>query len=72
MKLNTVDWVAMVLVIVGGLNWGLVGAFKFNLVDTIFGEMSAVSRVVYVLVGLSAIYLVYTASKLMNGSKSAL
>jgi uncharacterized membrane protein YuzA (DUF378 family) len=70
MKLNAVDWVALVLVIVGGLNWGLVGAFKFNLVDTIFGDMSALSRVVYVLVGLSAIYLVYTASKLMGHAKT--
>jgi uncharacterized membrane protein YuzA (DUF378 family) len=66
MKLNVVDWVAMVLVIVGGLNWGLVGAFEFNLVDTLFGEMSMLSRVVYVLVGLSAVYLVYTATKLAS------
>lgn len=64
MKLNVIDWVAMVLVIVGGLNWGLVGAFKFNLVDTLFGDMSTLSRLVYVLVGLSAVYLIYTASKL--------
>jgi uncharacterized membrane protein YuzA (DUF378 family) len=69
MKLNAIDWVAMVLVIVGGLNWGLVGAFKFNLVDTLFGEMSALSRIVYVLVGLSAVYLLYTASKLMGQTK---
>lgn len=64
MKLNSVDWVALVLVIVGGLNWGLVGAFDFNLVDALFGTMSALSRIVYVLVGLSAVYLVYTATKL--------
>jgi uncharacterized protein len=67
MKLNGVDWLAMALVIVGGLNWGLVGAFEFNLVDTLFGEMSALSRIVYILVGLSAMYLVYTASKLASG-----
>ncbi|HSX34664.1 MAG TPA: DUF378 domain-containing protein [Candidatus Saccharimonadales bacterium] len=66
MKLNSIDWLALVLVIVGGLNWGLVGAFKFNLVDSIFGEESALARIVYVLVGLSAVYLVYTASKLMG------
>jgi hypothetical protein len=64
MRLNTLDWIALVLVIVGGLNWGLVGAFDFNLVDSIFGEGSALSRIVYVLVGLSAIYLLYTTSKL--------
>ncbi|HEY1063706.1 MAG TPA: DUF378 domain-containing protein [Candidatus Saccharimonadales bacterium] len=64
MKLNSVDWIAYVLTIVGGLNWGLVGAFEFNLVDELFGEGSTLSRIVYVLVGLSALYLVYTATKL--------
>lgn len=47
--------IAKVLVIVGGLNWGLVGAFDFNLVDAIFGADSAGSTVVYVLVGISAL-----------------
>jgi uncharacterized membrane protein YuzA (DUF378 family) len=69
MKLNGIDWLALVLVIVGGLNWGLVGAFDYNLVDSIFGEGSTISRVVYVLVGLSAVYLIYTASKLMQPSR---
>ncbi len=64
MKLNAADWLALVLVIVGGLNWGLVGAFEFNLVDTLLGDMSALSRIVYVLVGLSAVYLIFTATKL--------
>ena len=45
----------LVLIVVGGLNWGLVGAFKFDLVAAILGEMSALSRIVYILVGLSAI-----------------
>jgi hypothetical protein len=44
------------LIIVGGLNWGLVGLFNFNLVDRIFGDMSVLSRITYVLVGLSALY----------------
>jgi uncharacterized protein len=64
MKLNAVDWVALVLVIVGGVNWGLIGFCKFDLVAQIFGDMSALSRIVYALVGLSAVYLVYTATKL--------
>jgi uncharacterized membrane protein YuzA (DUF378 family) len=68
MKLNVIDWLAFVLVIVGGLNWGLVGAFDFNLVDSIFGEGSALSRIVYVLVGLSAVYLIYTATKLSRST----
>lgn len=64
MKLNSIDWIALVLTIIGGLNWGLVGAFKYNLVDSIFGVESALARIIYVLVGLSAVYLVYTAYKL--------
>jgi uncharacterized membrane protein YuzA (DUF378 family) len=48
---------SLVLVIIGGLNWGLVGAFDYNLVDAIFGVDSVLARVVYVLVGLAAVYL---------------
>lgn len=55
--------VTFLLLIVGGLNWLLVGAFDFDLVATIFGEMSAISRVVYVLVGLSAIFELATHKK---------
>lgn len=70
MKLNAIDWLALLLVIVGGVNWGLVGAFKYNLVDSLFGEMSTLSRIVYGLVGLSAVYLVYTAYKLSGANKA--
>ncbi len=62
--MSTVDWIAMILLIVGGLNWGLIGLFGFDLVATLFGNMSALSRVVYVLVGLSALYAIYTSSKM--------
>lgn len=64
MGLNGFDWLAITLVIIGGLNWGLVGLFDFNLVAAILGEMTALSRIVYTLVGLSAVYLAFTASKL--------
>ena len=47
--------IAQVLLIVGGLNWGLVGLFEFDLVAAIFGDMTALSRIVYVLVGISAL-----------------
>lgn len=49
--------IALILLIVGGLNWGLWAAFKFDLVATILGEYSVLARVVYGLVGLSAIVL---------------
>jgi uncharacterized protein len=63
-KLSALDWIALVLIIVGGLNWGLVGAFNFDLVAKIFGSMSAVARIVYILVGLSAIYTLAILTKL--------
>jgi hypothetical protein len=46
----------LLLLIVGGLNWGLVGLFGFDLVAALFGEMSLLSRIVYTLVGASALY----------------
>lgn len=62
-QMSSVGWVAFVLVVIGALNWGLVGAAKFDLVAAIFGDMSMLSRVVYVLVGLSAIYMILAAMK---------
>ena len=55
LKLNTGIWVALILLVVGGLNWGLVGLFKFDLVARIFGEMSVFTRFVYVAVAVSAV-----------------
>lgn len=60
--MGTMGWIAFVLVIIGGLNWGLVGAFEFNLVEEIFG-MSLLATIIYILVGLSAIYLIFAGSK---------
>ncbi len=57
----------MILLVVGGLNWGLVGAFDFNLVTTIFGD-TMLTTIVYILVGLSA---VLVAINSMKGSDSA-
>ncbi len=56
---NPVDWIALILVIIGGLNWGLVGLFNYNLVDAIFGPMSTLSRIIYILVALAALYMIY-------------
>jgi uncharacterized protein len=64
--LNVFDWIAVVLVIVGGLNWALVGLFQFDLVAVIFGDRSLLSRLVYDLVGLAAIYLAYIAMSLQK------
>jgi len=63
-KLSTLDWVALILILVGALNWGLVGLFKFDLVATLFGDMSVLSRIIYTLVGLSAVYMLFMVGKL--------
>ena len=63
MKLNALDIIALILVIVGGLNWGL-EAFGYNLVTAIFGSIPGVVVTVYALVGLSAIYLAAISMKL--------
>jgi uncharacterized membrane protein YuzA (DUF378 family) len=53
---NALDWIAWALVVIGALNWGLVGAFGFDLVAALLGEMTMASRIVYVLVGLAGLY----------------
>lgn len=62
-RMNALDWVAMVLLIIGGLNWALVGLFDIDLVARIFGVMTTASRGVYVLVGVAAIYSIYLCVK---------
>ena len=62
MEKNVLDWIALVLVIIGGLNWGLVGLFKFNLVQAILGT-GLVADIVYTLVGIAALYTIYLAAK---------
>jgi uncharacterized protein len=62
-KKNALDWISMVLVIVGGLNWGLVGLFDFDLVKTLFGSIPILQNTVYTLVGVSAAYMIYFAMK---------
>lgn len=58
--------IALVLLIVGGLNWALVGLFNFDLVAAIFGAMSTPSRVVYVLVGAAAVVVLVALPRLMR------
>lgn len=63
-KYNTVDLVASVLATVGAINWGLVSVFDFDLVASLFGEMTTLSRVVYGLVGLAGLYMIYVIYKM--------
>lgn len=52
------DYIALVLVIVGAVNWGLIGFFKFDLVAFLFGQMTWISRIVYAIVGLCGLYII--------------
>jgi hypothetical protein len=62
-KLNGLDWITLILLIIGGLNWALVGIWHFNLVVFIF-RIPVLVRIVYILVALSAIYMIFTIGRL--------
>ncbi|HEY0053696.1 MAG TPA: DUF378 domain-containing protein [Caulobacteraceae bacterium] len=62
----------LLLVIVGGINWGLIGLADFNLVEAIFGEGPGLTRVIYILVGVSAVWqLIPFARSLVSGERRA-
>lgn len=63
-SLSMLDWVALVLVIVGGVNWGLVALMDLDLVAMLFGDMTMMARIVYGLVGASAVYMAVMARSL--------
>ncbi len=54
--MKVIDKIALVLIIIGAINWGLIGFFGFNLVATIFGDMTVLSRIIYGLIGLSGLW----------------
>jgi len=62
-KKSALDWIVLVLVIVGGLNWGLVGIGVGNIVNLVLGSIPWLESLVYILVGLAALYMIYTAVK---------
>ncbi|MDE6181662.1 MAG: DUF378 domain-containing protein [Eubacteriales bacterium] len=69
MQTRGFDITVLTLVIIGAINWGLIGFFKFDLVATIFGGMdSIISRIVYALVGLAGLYTITLYGKLNNNS----
>jgi len=56
---NILDTVSLWLVIIGGINWGLVGVLKLDLVETIFGSIAILQQIIYIVIGLAALYMVY-------------
>lgn len=54
--MKTIDYIALVVVIIGAINWGLIGFLGFDLVKAIFGDMSILSRIIYAVVGIAGLY----------------
>ncbi len=66
LKLKIINYIALSLVIIGAINWLLVGLFEFNLVDSIFGSLSALSRIIYTIVGIAGIWSIAFYSKVSD------
>ncbi len=64
MKMKEVDWVAYILIILGALNWGLIGAFRLDLVQTVLGTSPGLVQLVYILIGLGGLYSLYKMSSM--------
>ncbi|HCL02625.1 MAG TPA: DUF378 domain-containing protein [Lachnoclostridium phytofermentans] len=64
--MKVIDYIALVLVIIGAVNWGLIGFFQFDLVRFIFGNMTIIARTIYALVGISGLYALSYFGRLKN------
>lgn len=64
--MKTLDYIALILVVIGAINWGLIGFFNFDLVRAIFGNMTLITRIVYALVGVSGLYALSFFGRLRN------
>lgn len=58
--METLQKIALIFTIIGAINWGLIGFFDFNLVTTLFGDTSMLTRIIYMLVGIAGIINIYT------------
>lgn len=68
MYMKIINCIALLLCIIGAINWGLIGVMNVNVVSSLFGDMSMLSRIIYVLVGISGLYLTTFFWKLDNGN----
>lgn len=68
--MKILDSAALILIIVGAVNWGLIGFFQFDLVATLFGEMTSISRIIYSLIGIAGLYSLsfFAKDKLMSSN----
>lgn len=60
-KMGVMCWIALILVVIGGLNLGIMGLFDYNVLAAIFGHSSVLTRIVYILIGLAAAYMIFGA-----------
>lgn len=67
-KCGVLGWICLILVVIGGINWGLIGLFSFNLVSFLVGHWPIVERLVYILVGIAAIIMIFLACKCCSSS----
>ena len=61
--MKVIDTIALILVIIGAINWGLVGLFNFDLVAMLFGTMTALSRIVYIIIGIAGLWSIRLLAK---------
>ena len=66
MNSKGLDYTVLLIVIIGAVNWGLVGFFKFDLIAFLFGDMSWISRIIYALVGLAGLYMVSMFGRVLS------
>ncbi|WP_455716750.1 DUF378 domain-containing protein [Anaerosporobacter sp.] len=64
--MKTIDYIVLILVIIGAINWGLIGFLGFDLVRVIFGDMTLVSRIIYAVIGISGLYALSFFGRLRN------
>ena len=69
MNTKGIDYTILTIAIIGAINWGLIGFFRFDLVAFIFGDMSLLSRIVYGLVGIAGLYLISTYGRIESADK---
>ena len=70
-KLKILNVISLALVIIGAINWGLIGILKFDLVSMIFGDMSALTRIIFALVGIAGLYAIAFFNRVSNAEENA-
>lgn len=69
MNSKALDYTTLIITVIGAINWGLIGIFRFNLVTFLFGDMTWISRIVYILVGICGIYLLSLLGRISSFSE---